>query len=116
MGEGLDSVFVKTLMGSNLYIRVTSYEINCNTRVTMDNSLSVLFAYAFASGLDTSRAGTRQIFFFPFLSTDSRQPTAYPSISSVAILVVGTSQRKKTFYQEFRCMLRGGFELGIWWV
>jgi len=66
MGEGLDSVFVKTLMGSNLYIRVTSYEINCNTRVTMDNSLSVLFAYAFASGLDTSRAGTRQIFFFSF--------------------------------------------------
>jgi hypothetical protein len=58
----------------------------------------------------------RSFFFFPFLSTDSRQPTAHPSISPVAILVVGTSQRTKTFYQEGRCMLGGGFEPSIWWV
>jgi hypothetical protein len=108
MDKGLDSVFVKSLMGSNMYIRVTSCEINCNTWVTMDNSLSLLFVYAFASGLDTSRAGTRLTFFFSF--SFRRFTSAHPSISPVAILVAGTSQRTKTFYGEGRCMLHEGFE------
>jgi hypothetical protein len=78
MDEGLDSVFVKTLMGSNMYIRVTSCEINCNTLVTMDNSLSMLFAYAFANGLDTSQAGTRRIFFFLFFPPIHVSPLPIP--------------------------------------
>jgi hypothetical protein len=116
MDEGLGSVFVKTLMGSNMYIRVTSCEINCNTRVTMDNSFSVLFAYAFASGLDTSRARTRRMLFLFYFSFHRFTSAHCPPLNFSGSYIGGTSQRTKTFYQEGRCMLLGGFEPSIWWV
>jgi hypothetical protein len=65
----------------------------------------VLFAYKFASGLDTSRAGTRRMIFFFVSFSFYRFTSAHcPSL------------KKETFYQEGRCMLRRRFEPGIWWV
>jgi hypothetical protein len=82
-------------------------ELGRRGRVVGDGT--VLFAYKFASGLDTSRAGTRRMIFFlfPFLSTDSLQPTAHPS------------RRRRSTKKEDACCagglnrVFGGFEPNI---
>jgi hypothetical protein len=58
-------------------------------------------------------------FYFTFLSTDSRQPTAHPSISLVAILVVPRRGRRRSTKKEDACCagglnrVFGGFEPDI---